>query len=289
MPARPLPTATRHAKASAAATAAAATAVSPAARNTAAVAAHPDGVDRATAASVLKIAPPMPNKPDEETGWGPVENLTVAALDFARNNPAVPKETESFVALARWLANASQPAGGAAPAAEDGEPSALSEDDLKRFQAVARQLLGLNKNALMALIPEGAAAGGDSAGHSARQLWRSIPQPANMPAVRAWHPTPAMVAPCCPRPCSAEVIADAQACMHAVPSDLIAVAVDRCTACPEPHASSCDVPADARRADHAGRVSDAKHGRVMSAAYEHFHSPQREHGHVCRAAWRRSC
>jgi hypothetical protein len=147
-----------------------------------------------TQASICKTQPAKPNTSDHVTGWGPIENLTLAALDFKSQRAHVPREHESFTELALWLARnalAQEPPSEADPpacsplqaetahrvAGED-----LTPADMQHFEHAAKELLGLNRNALAALIA--ARHESDPDAHAARRLWRSIAQPANMPAVR---------------------------------------------------------------------------------------------------------
>lgn len=164
-----------------------------------------------TEASVAKVKLPRPNKSDAQTGWGPIENVTVAALDFA-NAHKLPKQHQCFTELAVWLARHAAEARSDSIAAEHGGSTAtamsadaaclssdqqdgagdlacpdddISAEDMQHFQQVAQKLLGLNHNAMAALLQKPWEAEPDK--HMARQLWRSIPQPANVPAVCTPH------------------------------------------------------------------------------------------------------
>jgi hypothetical protein len=186
MPARPLPSATRkHPTAPSITKSTALTSLAariPSGAATADISARRvDGLTRATESSTLKIQPPMPNKSDTKTGWGPIENLTVATLDFVRQSTGpMPKEAEAFTDLARWLANTTGAASTSQLSGADG--ASVTQEEMQHFARVAHKLLGLNRNAMSALMESPPTM--DTAHHSAKALWRSLPQPANMPVVR---------------------------------------------------------------------------------------------------------
>ena len=132
----------------------------------------------------------MPNKCDRD-GLGPVDRITVASLKFNANKKSTPKEHHAFTELAEWVlvnleaGRVSFPAGWKPPDAEDGgehtETGEVDEEEAY-YKALTHRLLAINRDATAALLDE-APPETNPMLHSARKLWRSIPQPAHMPAV----------------------------------------------------------------------------------------------------------
>jgi hypothetical protein len=142
----------------------------------------------------------MPNKSDAVTGWGPLENLTVAALDYTRQHGDLPGENKTFTELALWLAHHAVALGvqqdssrdsNAATAPDTRGEKVPTAEAMQRFQAVAQRLLGLNQGALPPGLQQPPEL--DVWLHQARQLWRSLPLPANAPAVRPQDCTVALL------------------------------------------------------------------------------------------------
>jgi hypothetical protein len=150
--------------------------------------AHLDALAMPTAASAAKVRRGMPNSSDADTGWGPIENLTLAALDLASHRQPVPKERQCFTELALWLARHARSSQAPERSAPDGgteggmQEEGLTPQEVLHYERIAKQLLGMNHNALSALMRAPHVANTEE--HLARQLWRSIPQPAHLPAVR---------------------------------------------------------------------------------------------------------
>ena len=154
----------------------------------------PGVAEKTTQAALGQAHPGPPNKSDPATGWGPIESLTVAALDFSQQPQRVPRDDAAFTDLAMWLANnatsSDAEAQGGTMSAEatgqdaPGSPAAqLSPEELLRFQKVAQRLLGLNRCALASLLQHPPQL--DAAHHAAHTLWRSLPQAPSVPAVRS--------------------------------------------------------------------------------------------------------
>jgi glucan-binding YG repeat protein len=154
----------------------------------------PSTFTNATDSSLQKLFKPPPNKANAQTGWGPIENLTVAALDYQQVKPRVPQQDEAFTELAEWIYEHSQQyhrqqqqqqhqehaadqQGAAADAA------GVAGKGVEYYQRLASQLLMLHNSANTNLQQPSPAPQLKTADHCARQLWNSIPQADNMPAV----------------------------------------------------------------------------------------------------------
>ena len=155
----------------------------------------PSTVAHATESSTQKLFRPLPNKANSKTGWGPIENLTVAALDFQNGKPRVPQQEEAFTELAEWIYEHSEQyrrqqqehqadAADQQGTALESEPAAAGPagKGIEYYQRLATQLLALHNNSHLAQPSPGPKL--NTAAHCARQLWNSIPQADNMPAVR---------------------------------------------------------------------------------------------------------
>jgi hypothetical protein len=170
----------------------------------------PSTVCQQTESSVQKTFRRPPNKADPKSGWGPIENLTVAALGYNCGKPRVPREDRAFTELAEWLydhcsgdrqgANTGQANPSAAEECNSSGAAAEEQKGLEYYQRLAVQLLPLHNSAMPNLMQPNPSPQLDVATHCARQLWNSIPQPDNMPAVRIlcsrltaalrWHMAP---------------------------------------------------------------------------------------------------
>lgn len=151
-----------------------------------------------TESSNMKAHKGPPNQSDKGTGWGPIENMTVATLEYVHNKQHTPREDQAFMELATWLSSHAQPRPGLITADVSGDESlsnANSPDrgqqaepadtDMAYYTRLAEQLLTLHKSTLAALIQEPPKH--DMTAYWARQLWNSIPQPDGRPAVWRHH------------------------------------------------------------------------------------------------------
>jgi hypothetical protein len=165
----------------------------------------PKVASKATVSSTSKKHRGMPNQSDVGTGWGPVENLTVAALDYTRLAGGLPKEDGTFTELALWLANNAAALGvqqgngepescNVVPMEDDGKVT-LPPETMQRFQLVAQRLLGLNRSSLPSGLQQPPELNSEL--HHARQLWQSLPQPSNAPAVSSLATASTLSVCCC--------------------------------------------------------------------------------------------
>lgn len=152
-------------------------------------------VTQPTESSTQKVFRPRPNQADAKTGWGPIENLTVAALDFQHGKPRVPEHNEAFKELAEWIYERSQQHGGegkllvkgsSLEAVQEGG-TIPAERGVEYYEQLASQLLTLHNSANTNLSQPNPATKLDTVNHCARQLWNSIPLADNMPAVRSFE------------------------------------------------------------------------------------------------------
>jgi hypothetical protein len=150
----------------------------------------PSTVTNATDSSLQKLFKLPPNKANAETGWGPIENLTVAALDCQQSKPRVPQQDKPFKELAEWLYEYSkqyhrqqQQAQSAADQEDAAEAAGTAGEGFEYYQRLASQLLSLHNRANTNLQQPSPAPQFKTAEYCARQLWNSIPQANHMPAV----------------------------------------------------------------------------------------------------------
>lgn len=147
-----------------------------------------------TESSEMKVHRGPANQSNKRTGWGPIENMTVATLEYVQNKQTVPREDQAFMELATWLSNHAQPRPGLITAdvssadsnSVPGTPSpeldaSSNRVDMAYYTRLAEQLLTLHKSTLAALVQEPPKH--DMTAYWARQLWSSIPQPQGRPAV----------------------------------------------------------------------------------------------------------
>lgn len=143
----------------------------------------------------MKTHKSAPNQSDKSTGWGPIENMTVATLEYVQSKQDVPREDQAFTELATWLSSHAQPRPGLITAdvssnegncspelAGQGQDTTSGQADMAYYRRLAEQLLTLHKSTLAALIQDPPKH--DMSAYWARQLWNSIPQPQGRPAVR---------------------------------------------------------------------------------------------------------
>lgn len=158
----------------------------------------PSTVTHATESSTQKLFRPLPNAANSKTGWGPIENLTVAALDYQHGKPHIPQQDEAFIELAEWIYDHSQQyrrqqqhqaeaadQQGVAPDTEPPAAAGPAGKGLEYYQRLAAQLLTLHNSSSSNLVQPNLAPQLNTAVHCARQLWNNIPQPDHMPAVRS--------------------------------------------------------------------------------------------------------
>ena len=155
-------------------------------------------VTHPTESSTQKLFRPLPNKANTETGWGPIENLTVAALDFQHGKPRVPQQDEAFTELAEWIYEHSQHLRRQKQQQQQvdvtDQQAGTQDTDLasagpagkgiEYYQRLATQLLALHNSVSTHLAQPSSGPKLNTAARCARQLWNSIPQPDHMPAVR---------------------------------------------------------------------------------------------------------
>lgn len=152
-----------------------------------------------TESSGMKTHKSAPNESDKNTGWGPIENMTVATLEYVHSKQSVPREDQAFMELATWLSSHAQPRPGLITAdvssnegtcspgsPHQGQETTSDQADMTYYTRLAEQLLTLHKSTLAALIQEPPKH--DMSAYWARQLWNSIPQPQGRPAVRPCLP-----------------------------------------------------------------------------------------------------
>eukprot|EP00892_Ulva_mutabilis_P003487 jgi/Ulvmu1/150/UM001_0154.1 len=148
-----------------------------------------------TESSNMKAQKGPPNQSDRSTGWGPIENMTVATLEYVNDKVHTPREDRAFMELATWLSSHAQPRPGLITADVSGDETAgqshsageahaesPGQTDMAYYTRLAEQLLTLHKSTLAALIQEPPKH--DMTSYWARQLWNSIPQPEGRPAAR---------------------------------------------------------------------------------------------------------